>query len=182
MSVYNPVRNVLFVHIPRTGGTSIECAWFLGKGGHETVRDYPEVKDSFKFSFVRNPWDRFVSAYFIQSRLEKTGKAFNEYIDKWCRDSYPRYNAHWIHFMPMHYFLLDEHDKIGVDFIGRFENLLPDWASVCAKLEVKYDLPHYREGEHDHYKSYYTSESWEIIGNLYARDVELFGYTGDKYE
>ena len=184
MSVWYQPRNTLFIHVPRTAGTSMERNWFLGKGGHETIREYPEAKanGAFSFSFVRNPWDRFVSAYFIQNHFVPDFANFNDYIDKNCREDYPYANVYNIHFLPMTYFLLDEDGKIGVDFVGRYENLRADWEYVTNKMEVENDLQHLRKSEHAPYKECYTRESWDIIGNLYAYDIELFGYSGDTFD
>jgi Sulfotransferase family len=78
----------IFVHVPKTGGSSIEAAFGIG---HEFVnpeepederhrslgeygRLFPEMFDDyFKFAFVRNPWDRMVSRYF-QHRDDRHAK------------------------------------------------------------------------------------------------------------
>ena len=64
-------KKIVFIHIPRTGGSTIKDALGLydkiyKKGLHHlSAVDIPDVcKDYFKFAFVRNHWDRFVSLYF----------------------------------------------------------------------------------------------------------------------
>lgn len=182
MSFYNPEHNVLFIHVPRTAGTSMEETRILGGGGHERIVDFPNFGNGvFKFSFVRNPWDRFLSAWYTQEISVGNGKKeFTEFIIDQC--SYgltPWRNVHRIHFMPACYFILDEHDKIGVDFVGRYESLQNDWRTVCAKLEVEIRLGHERWRQHKPYRYYYTSETWDIVGKLYQRDIAVFGYESE---
>ena len=43
---------------------------------------HPNVNDYFKFSFVRNPWDRMVSLYFYLGKKEITALTFEEYVKK----------------------------------------------------------------------------------------------------
>lgn len=74
----------IFFHVPKAAGTSIHVA-FKNKYGqeddplppihHVRVKDYlkynPDKQNYFKFSFVRNPFDRLVSGYceFTQNRI-----------------------------------------------------------------------------------------------------------------
>ena len=74
----------IFFHVPKSGGTSVH-SFFKEKYGweddpppvlhHMKAKDYmnfyPEKVSYFKFAFVRNPFDRLLSAYsdFIQNRL-----------------------------------------------------------------------------------------------------------------
>tara|TARA_R110000824_G_scaffold286698_4_gene474838 strand:+ start:2469 stop:3206 length:738 start_codon:yes stop_codon:yes gene_type:complete len=65
---------LLFVHIPRTGGSSVEkffnyeCdkKWRSHNAQHCTLEEYSDgydLDDYFKFTIVRNPWDRLLSWY-----------------------------------------------------------------------------------------------------------------------
>ena len=70
MSVYNKDLNCIFVHIPKTGGTSI--ADILGGTGHKNIAyfltffrshtKFIDISDTFKFAFVRDPYERSISA------------------------------------------------------------------------------------------------------------------------
>ena len=65
-------QDLIFIHIPRTGGTSIEKSFGLTLGNEEKHLSAAELREkagpekwaqSFVFSFVRNPWDRIISLY-----------------------------------------------------------------------------------------------------------------------
>ena len=153
--------SVLFIAVPKTAGTSI--ATILrnhgGKGfGHTTVYEYPDLDKLFKFAFVRNPWDRFVSAY----NHICPQKDFREV----CLNPPSE-----IHFKPMYHFI----DSV-MDFVGRFESLEEDWAKVSEIIGIKDRLPHYRKYPHLDYRAYYTPETWDAVARYYAKDIEAFEY------
>jgi hypothetical protein len=69
----------IYVRIPKCASRSISQSLFdnLG-GGHKTILEYQlifsskEFNSYFKFAFVRNPWDRLVSAYHFLKEGGKT--------------------------------------------------------------------------------------------------------------
>ena len=78
--IYNNLK-CIYIHIPKTGGMSIES--ILGsnlknihqrplsiKHGYPSEWKYPKYwKKYYKFTFVRNPWDRAVSAYYFNLKI-----------------------------------------------------------------------------------------------------------------
>ena len=157
MSVFNRNYNTIFVHIPKTAGSSIQEVF--GHGGHETIHHFMNHEgfgEAFKFAFVRNPWDRFISMCFHPKPQPQDH----------CRSQYE--------------FICDEQGNVLVDFVGHFESLQEDWEKVCSTLGISKYLPHIRKGNHADYRSYYTPESWSNIAELYRRDIEVFGYGGEE--
>ena len=65
MSIINHEHKHIFIHNPKTAGTSMEsCEWVGGKG-HRTARQLvPQAPDYWSWGFVRHPLDRIVSAYY----------------------------------------------------------------------------------------------------------------------
>ena len=83
-------REYVFVHIPKTGGSSLEKALQVSIGkanveprivGHLTAQDTSELIGGLErfvsFSFVRNPWAWYVSWYFY---LLETSKSDDDFI------------------------------------------------------------------------------------------------------
>ena len=177
----------IFIHQPRTGGTSIEkCfidnadkvdveykhhhVWFY----FENLREY--FDDYFKFSFIRNPWDRLVSAYYyFKTDFNFT---FEEFIEK-IGNKEPLLGT----ITYRDYAIKSSFDKIQikenivVDFIGRFEKLQEDFDYVCEQIGVKsIKLPHVKKTEHKHYTEYYNDEMVKIVEDVYISDITRFDY------
>jgi hypothetical protein len=167
---------------------------FLGGGGHKWIIDFrqrvlpivgPEVWNSiFKWGFVRNPWDRFVSVYFRWPPTKERPGYFHDFVMGEFRDhgfdiplmKRNEWHLHH-HFLPQHYFLCDEEQEIAVDFVGRFETVNQDWATVCETIGVApRKLPLVNVGDHKPYQEYYDPQTREIIAEYYADDIRIFGY------
>jgi hypothetical protein len=64
------------------------------------------------------------------------------------------------------------------DFIGRSENLVDDFNVARARfgLRPKDGMPHKHKGKHGHYREYYTPETRQRVADLFAVDIDEFGY------
>jgi len=63
-----------------------------------------------------------------------------------------------------------------MDFTGRFETLPDDFARVAQRLGCPPELPHRNPSRHRRWQDYYTPETERIVGEIYSKDIELFGY------
>ena len=141
----------------------------------------------YKFSFVRNPWDRVVSSYhylkqggnqtkrdmeFKDSVIEKYG-TFESFIM-----DYLNHNTIWSNklFWPQWFFLLDGKDNLQVDFLGKFENIEGDFAVLAKKLNIELKIQKTNASTRDGYKQYFSEGAKLKISELYAKDISQFNY------
>ena len=135
----------------------------------------------FKFAFVRNPWDLQVSAYHHLER-ERPYLARGNFADflHWSLDPSRPYN-YYIDSIntPQSDYLMDLNGELIVDFIGHYETLQQDFDHCCKTIGIpKIELPHKRKaGDRLAYREYYTPETQALIGKVFARDIELLGYS-----
>jgi len=180
----------IFIHIPKSAGMSVVKALYNKESSnHDTWREYyrrdrTKFKSYFKFAFVRNPLDRFISAH---EYLMKGGKAD---IDKYWRDKYllPYDSADAFvllggleraikggaeHFFPQVDFVCKGNDVV-VDFIARYESIDEDFKYISSiiggdelgivnanKVKKQLVLSDLTEGK---------------LKSIYAKDYSTFGY------
>ena len=173
----------LFVHIPRSGGTSISSQ--LPEAVREsekhdslfTMENKFDVSGFFKFTFIRNPWDivisKYLSPYYSRSpKRPKIGKLANKSLLYFLKNYYPAPSESGD-------LLHDYFNPSKMDFIGRFETRERDLDYVSSKIGIKLDPSvclRRIKPKHKHYTEYYDDETREIVGEKYAKDIEYFGY------
>jgi|MEHZ01.5.fsa_nt_MEHZ011419575.1_11 hypothetical protein len=189
----------IFIHIPKTGGTSIERLFdpnaiptkdasggtgnTCSKHKHWKTSDYetnyPELFDSyFKFMFIRNPWDRLVSRYEWQKFVLPESHIHFKTIEQRTFKQFIKQRVSAI-FDKWCYcdLVCDKNGKRVVDFVGRFENLQNDFDIVCDKIGTpRQQLPSTNHLKRKNYIEYYDNETREIVAQLFQRDIEYFGY------
>lgn len=63
-----------------------------------------------------------------------------------------------------------------VDFIGRYENLEADFATVAARLGIAGNLAWVNASRHAGYRDYYDDVTRVIVAKRFARDIAAFDY------
>jgi hypothetical protein len=160
--------------------------WLVGGRGalpkHATARDIarrltPEQYEAyFKFAFVRNPWDWWISFYHYvrqdpshhRHQLART-LTFEEFLRR--RGTRKKYRQ-----KP---FLTDTRGRLIVDFVGRFETLHADFHHICSVLKITGRLGHCNQSRHRDYRGYYTPTTRQLVAEFSAEDIEFFGYDFD---
>lgn len=195
----------IFIHIPRTGGTTIRQLFGWGYPGSPTLLNDPRPADLFsqlnnfavchhadalrammtdaewasyyKFTVVRNPWDRMVSYYFYSQTIKglvEPGETFTQWVHRRYVDHVTFYggNSYGVWYK-------DDANNLLVDKICRYENFDNDVREICDRLGVLHpsvSIPRTNQIARDHYSVYYDTVSKDLVTELYAEDIKFFGY------
>jgi len=192
----------IFVHVQKTGGNSLREALggdIFDPRKHFLARELRDVYGrptwdaSFKFGFVRNPWDRLVSwwslidnaRHYIDparppnkffSYVLTHARSFEEFLLR-CGDEIVDSDGRKNIFRNQLDYLTDDAGAVIVDFIGRFERLQEDFDEINRRLgRAPVMLARTNASVHAVYTECYTPATAEIVARRYARDIEQFGY------
>jgi len=123
-----------------------------------------------KLSVERNPWDKAISFYYYSTRDQAARPPLIEFLrqarDKHTLSNFPIYSIG---------------DVVAADYVMRFEKLDDEMTCLqeLLKLPEKPDLPRANassRADRRHYSQVLTDEERELIAEVCAREIKLFGY------
>lgn len=179
-------RKFIYMKPAKTAGTSIlrehlekQMPGIIHQKNHpEQFADWirrindEELEKYFIFSVVRNPWDRLVSVA--------------AYVKVSFKDFVRNINEHWktekirVHSLPLHLYTHCNGIRFA-DMICRFETLQPDMNLVFDRIGMdRRPLPFVNRSRHGHYSAYYGELEIRVVEEIYAKDIEYFGYAFEK--
>lgn len=186
---------IIYVHIPRTGGTSITNAIYGRPLGHLRAVDIRSlVPRTFAstpvFSIARNPWDRLVSAYHftVQGGTDVAGvrnpntyrsapfRSFAAFVEEWLVDQTLSTLDEVFH--PQSIYVTDQTGGLIVDYCGRFGDFgaLARYLSETLSRDIVIPTHNASRRKRDFHSYYETPALANIVGDLYSTDVTLFGF------
>jgi hypothetical protein len=195
---WNYQRQAIFIHIPKTAGTSV-LAGLDAPQAFDThapsqiyrAADPALFERAFKFTVVRNPWDRFASTFHFM----KHGTGW-ELQQRWARAHIgtlsfagftrrlrdPLFRASVMaerFFFPQTFWLGGIGRSDGVDEVFRYETLDAAMRNLRLRfgLDPVRETPHLRRVARPDFRTLYDDESRAIVGRLYRRDAEALGYS-----
>ncbi len=133
----------------------------------------------FRFAFVRNPFDRAVSEFFWRKSRHPVRIAFDTFEEfaHALRDGWEFDKDDGRHIASQSAMLCDVDGKLMVDFVGRHEQFAADATRLLHHLGLSPGpFPRQNATRHVHYSSYYSPDSRRIVADLYAEDLERYGY------
>jgi hypothetical protein len=152
------------------------------------------------FATTRNPWDRMVSGFFwFKKRYDSTVSLeqwFSYMATGWPGSSsnisrafepgsvsarvlaeakqHGTGRGHML--APVREFVTIPEMEVPFQFI-RLENFQEDFDVVCQTIGVpQVKLPHTLKTDHEHYSRYYNEERKRMVAEVFAEDIEYFGY------
>lgn len=188
-------KNVLYIHNSKCAGISLRSSLIKPSKGSRCWGHVPasqacllsetiygmKPEDYFKCSFVRNPYDRYVSVVeMIRLRSKPnadrfvffdklTKKIFNERFETLVDGAILKTQSKMI--------------DMEIDFIGYYENLEEDYANLCeitGHAGDAYKLKNMNRSRiliSKSYQEYYTEETANLILNHFEEDFDRFGYS-----
>lgn len=141
------------------------------------------MRSHYKFAFVRNPWDRFVSCFYdrvvdrnhfgFDETSHRKMQNLSEFISYAERLNLDRCDVH----LRRQSSLIDLN---GLDFLGRMENFEEDLSRLFSRIGLRFSSTLHRENASSlpgGSREILTEEQSKRIGSLYEHDIRLFGYS-----
>ena len=188
--------DVIFVHLPKTGGTSVRDAL----GGKIVQRFFGHIPQEFSnllcISIIRDPRSRFLSAfrmfkygsllkgdYYEQPRWPDLtiSETLDILEDPWIGYDRSRRNLSW---NLKHHIIPQTHPFNCLKYanrILRFENLTEDFSNLCGELNISVELPTLRVSKN----KTENDEEWsgtdhQRFREIFASDYDALGYLSGK--
>jgi len=136
-----------------------------------------DLHDYFVFTFVRNPWNRYLS-YFNwfhrnngYDRLTHSEFRRFMYNPKYHRDKYLAFpQSYWF----------EHRNVMNIDFVGAIENFKQDMDFVLSKIGINLTLSDRVENKSDGRLKFHDAYSQDLINFVAKKEervIELKGYT-----
>ena len=193
----NHEKKLIFIHIPKNAGTSIIKAMgvenlYMDKTIEEYKEHYGDYWNEYKkFTVVREPIDRFISAYKF-ARMDESGwfsATGEEGLEKHhhyelCNEmNINEYNSYlyknpekfnrWI--VPQSWIITNEGGEKEIDYYVRYENLLEDLQKIGIDKIEKLNSSKIK----DEKTIELTKKSKNQLYQIYDIDYQNFSYTKD---
>ncbi len=166
----------------------------------------------FRFGFVRNPYDRTLSAYIDKVLAPQKDETKRNYIPvaqqikaSFTGDDFRKINldkdpvsfSEFVSYIAkqraysmdrhwLHQYLTMWHPHMKYDFIGRLESFSEDFASVLKRIRAPQELvasvAARANASRRGKKKYYTKELAEKVYSIFRKDFELYGYDPSSWD
>lgn len=197
--VFDKKKEVIYLNNPKVACSSIKRS-MVGEQpnihwlpDHSTEELSSEMKQYYKFTFVRNPYKRLVSCFEDKCIQHPDDPCWNSYFlsrllrvrdfGRFIRIIYllPDSIAE-PHFSGQYRLVYDKQDRCLVDFIGKVENIKDQYEPIRKRFDFR-ALPHTNRAASltgKNWMDYYTPFTAWLVYRKYKKDFITFGYE-DEY-
>lgn len=173
---------LLFVHIPKTGGTSIKNLinddwnrkWPMGHDPYFELQKMNLIDDSiFKFSVVRNPYTRAFSYYKHYLVQNNSNKSFEDFLNMIRIKQGTVYTPMIIY--NQSFYVYDLNGQCSLSKIYYFEKL------TDLEKDLNVNLPVLRKGNYNktEFLNSYNQKTINLVKHIYLEDFINFDYSFD---
>lgn len=196
MAFYIPSKNCVFVHIPKTGGTSVlkwiseNLEYKKSSTKHCSFNKWQKQQaiKANHFTVVRNPYARILSWFNYQGKMACNRKTSNNQrnYDEDMIFYYKKGFEYWLErghpgVLLNKTILTQQTDYYTSDclFVLSTENLNNEFTLIQDYFNVFEPIKHLNksDGSTKNYRDYYNSNTKKIVSKLYEKDLDVLGYT-----
>lgn len=217
--IVNREKNVLYLINAKVASSSIKASMLQLKKS-DFSEDYNKVhiealkytkyikekkwflncyKKFFKFTFVRNPYERLVSCY--ENKYHTDRRSIGRTLAEYHFDSYPfgilkkdkGFTNFAIrlclipdkfadeHFRSQYFQLYTKDGECLVDCVGHFENIVNEYETISKKYGFD-SLQHYNKATSEKWQDYYNPFTAWLVFERFKKDFIAFGYEREYYK
>ena len=177
--IYPP--NMGFLFIKKMG----IIRYYMSSKRHSMAANMDEAKwkEYYKFTFVRNPYDKLVSAWKYCNTKIKIPRTFSGFIEN--IDTIDHYPAYSHAFITQTDHLIDMNEELNFNYIGRFENLNEELITILHQIgittishirPIANNKKHNSADLHENYTIQYNEELLKFANEHFDCDFNNFEY------
>jgi hypothetical protein len=205
MSLISHSNRFCFLHIPRTGGTTIvnclksqvddlQIIAPYHSSIEKTILNFKSVFNYFTFSYVRNPYDLLVSIY---SSIDSENKdyykvnklGFFDFIVWMADEGFKREENDFQPFYRTQTDYLSINNELKVKNLFKYELLCNDSGTsnlLSIMLNLNLRLPKHipltkKSDRFFNYNEYYDYKTFKLVNTIYKEDFKNFKYSLNEF-
>lgn len=205
MALVNFNKKFIYIHIWKSGGTSMKDCLFQIPGTEEIgeyhdgisdiIEKYKSIdwSDFLKISIIRNPYDWYVSYWKYTTTLSNhwfhSYSLQIEFSEKFL-DNKEFKSYSFLEFLNFIVYLksiveiktaqvdfLTYNNKLNIDILIKLENINDGIKKIEKKLQFNIDeFPHLNKSDRESYSTYYNEECYSIVNILCEKDFKNLDY------